>query len=309
MKKTTHSITAIGGVFADKKDNNATLQRLMLDSLRPDPAQIRISGLLTPEDITAQPDALSEEETRQREAIKALALTIAQHGVLEPLIVFALPGGAYQIIAGERRYLAALYAEAHLDYEPLIDARVYPDRPDQALIDDIQFIENHHRENLKIEDIIPWTLRRFKSFEQQQLRDIMASDISSIMSIGSTQAYLYLAIYCADRDWVLNLLDQVAQHPVGLKEFREMADNAPLTVESPGLDELNQAAESAAREAPPQGNGINLGFCRSTRAVQALIMRATPTKQRNKYADTNWDDPGQARQAFRRFWKEWESKH
>lgn len=44
------------------------------------------------------------------EALAELSESIAQHGVLQPLLVRPLPGGAYQLVAGERRWRASRLA-------------------------------------------------------------------------------------------------------------------------------------------------------------------------------------------------------
>lgn len=43
-------------------------------------------------------------------ALAELASSIAQHGVLQPLLVRPLPGGGYQLVAGERRWRASRMA-------------------------------------------------------------------------------------------------------------------------------------------------------------------------------------------------------
>ena len=43
-------------------------------------------------------------------ALADLAASIAQHGVLQPLLVRPLPGGTYQLVAGERRWRASRMA-------------------------------------------------------------------------------------------------------------------------------------------------------------------------------------------------------
>ncbi len=44
------------------------------------------------------------------EALEELAESVRQHGVLQPLLVRPIPGGRYQIVAGERRWRAARMA-------------------------------------------------------------------------------------------------------------------------------------------------------------------------------------------------------
>ena len=52
----------------------------------------------------------NKEQPRQafdETALAELSKSIAEHGVLQPILVRPIPGGAYQIIAGERRWRAA----------------------------------------------------------------------------------------------------------------------------------------------------------------------------------------------------------
>jgi len=77
------------------------------------------------------------------EALAELAKSIAQHGVLQPLLVRPLGGGSFQLIAGERRWLAA--REAELEIVPC-QVRHYTDQ---------QVYETAMEENLKREDLNP----------------------------------------------------------------------------------------------------------------------------------------------------------
>ena len=44
------------------------------------------------------------------EALADLSASIAQHGVLQPLLVRPMPDGSYQLVAGERRWRASRMA-------------------------------------------------------------------------------------------------------------------------------------------------------------------------------------------------------
>ncbi len=76
-------------------------------------------------------------------ALKELAESIAQHGVLQPLLVRPMAEDGFQLIAGERRWLAA--REAGLDVVPC-QVRHYTDQ---------QVYETAMEENLKREDLNP----------------------------------------------------------------------------------------------------------------------------------------------------------
>ena len=75
------------------------------------------------------------------EALAELASSIAQHGVLQPLLVRPRPGGGYQLVAGERRWRASRLAG--LQEVPVV-IRELNDREAAELA----MIENLQREDL-----------------------------------------------------------------------------------------------------------------------------------------------------------------
>lgn len=77
----------------------------------------------------------------EQESIEELTDSIREHGVLSPLLVRAIDGGSYQIIAGERRWRAA--REAGIAEIP---ARIIV--ADDKHMLEIAMVENVQRENL-----------------------------------------------------------------------------------------------------------------------------------------------------------------
>jgi len=75
------------------------------------------------------------------EAMAELSRSIAEHGVLQPILVRPLPGGAYQIIAGERRWRAA--RAAGLNEIPVVIRELTDEQAMAAAL-----IENLQREDL-----------------------------------------------------------------------------------------------------------------------------------------------------------------
>ena len=69
-----------------------------------------------PEEITSlplqkiEPNPLQPRKLFEDEELQALADSISQHGVIQPLTVRQAENGFYQIIAGERRWRAARLA-------------------------------------------------------------------------------------------------------------------------------------------------------------------------------------------------------
>ncbi len=75
------------------------------------------------------------------EALRELAESISQHGLLQPITVRALDGGYYQIIAGERRWRAARLAGLTEVPVRILDA-------DDRKAQELALVENLQREDL-----------------------------------------------------------------------------------------------------------------------------------------------------------------
>lgn len=80
-------------------------------------------------------------KTFNEDSLKEMSSSIAMYGVLQPLLLVASEGGRYLIIAGERRFRAALMAG--LKRVPAIIKDFTPQQ-----IQEISLIENLHREDL-----------------------------------------------------------------------------------------------------------------------------------------------------------------
>ena len=91
-------------------------------------------GLIAPN--PAQPRHRFDEESLQR-----LAESVAERGVLQPVLVRPRPGGTYELIAGERRWRAAQLAGL-----PVVPAVVRDNADLQSL--ELALIENVAREDL-----------------------------------------------------------------------------------------------------------------------------------------------------------------
>ena len=87
------------------------------------------------------PNKEQPRKTFDQTALEELADSIRQHGVLQPLLVRPLPNGAYQLVAGERRWRASRLAE--LKEVPVIIKEL---TDTEAM--DIAIIENLQREDL-----------------------------------------------------------------------------------------------------------------------------------------------------------------
>ncbi|MBQ1409838.1 MAG: ParB/RepB/Spo0J family partition protein [Oscillospiraceae bacterium] len=88
-----------------------------------------------------EPNPLQPRREFDPEALQALADSITAHGMIQPLTVRELPGGYYQIIAGERRWRAARMAG-------LQEVPVLVVEADDKKVMELALVENLQREDL-----------------------------------------------------------------------------------------------------------------------------------------------------------------
>ncbi len=88
-----------GGTYGKKSGLGRGLDALFLDNETAESSSLMTLRVSDIEPNKDQPrKALLEPN-----ALAQLADSIREHGILQPVVVRALPGGVYQIIAGERR--------------------------------------------------------------------------------------------------------------------------------------------------------------------------------------------------------------
>jgi ParB family chromosome partitioning protein len=102
-------------------ENEAELREVPVDLIAPNPSQPRRSF--------------------DEDSLVALAESLSERGLLQPVLVRPLPGGTYELIAGERRWRAAQLAGLET-----VPAMVRPH--DDAASLELALIENMARENL-----------------------------------------------------------------------------------------------------------------------------------------------------------------
>ncbi len=91
--------------------------------------------------LDIEPNRDQPRKQFDEEALAELSDSIAQHGVLQPLLVRPMPDGGYQLVAGERRWRASRMAgltEVPVVIRDLTDSQVA----------ELALVENLQRENL-----------------------------------------------------------------------------------------------------------------------------------------------------------------
>ena len=87
--------------------------------------------------LDIEPNREQPRKQFDEEALAELSDSIAQHGVLQPLLVRPMPDGGYQLVAGERRWRASRIAgltEVPVVIKELTDAQV----AELALVENVQ---------------------------------------------------------------------------------------------------------------------------------------------------------------------------
>lgn len=184
-------LSALLGNSAEGRFQSEKLYRVSVKAIHPDPGQPR--------------------REMDEEGIAALAESIKAHGVLQPLLLQA-SGNDFRIVAGERRWRAALVAG--LEEVP---ARIL-DVPDDALRE-ISLIENIQREDLSPLEIAAALQALIRNFGLTQ------EDLAS--RIGWSRASV------ANRLRLLNLPDEVREMLAGGK-LSEGHARALLALKNPG---------------------------------------------------------------------------
>jgi ParB family chromosome partitioning protein len=108
-------------------------------------------------------------------ALKELAESIKLHDIIQPLTVSKLPGGKYQLIAGERRFRASKIAG-------LTDVPAYVRQANDQQLLELALLENLQREDLNAVEIAISYKRMMEelNYTQEQVAERMGKERSTV---------------------------------------------------------------------------------------------------------------------------------
>lgn len=183
----------------------------------------------------------NKEQPRKQfddEALSELSASIAQHGVLQPLLVRPMAGGGYQIVAGERRYRASRMAG--LTEIPVV-VRELDDRETAELA----LIENLQREDLNpMEEALGYqTLMQTYGLTQEETAKIvnksrpavanalrllnLPAQITDLVAAGALSAGHARAILSFDTaDKQVEMAEAVIAKDISVREIERLAKAA-----------------------------------------------------------------------------------
>ena len=200
-----------------------------------------------------RPRADQPRKTFDQDALEQLARSIAEHGLIQPIVVRKSLGGFYEIIAGERRWRASKLAG--LEEVPVIVLDT-----DDLKTAEISLIENIQRENLNaIEEALAYrTLIETYSLTQESVAQRVGKsrtaitnslrlldlheDVSSLVADGKISAGHARALLGLDnKDIIPEVANDVFARELSVRDTEELVRrlNKSATAKKPVVTEKN----------------------------------------------------------------------
>ena len=240
-----------------------------LSALIPDAPPAVASGPLEVDIDRLSPNELQPRMQFDDEKLEELARSIQARGIIQPILVRPVGGGAYRIIAGERRWRAA--QRAGLLKVPVV-VRDVAQGADQQLLE-LALIENVQRENLNpVDEAIAYQrLADQFSLTQEQIAAAVGKDRSSVanfmrllklpqevraelaagsISMGHARTLLSLPDEAAQRHAAREVISRALSVRDTEALVKRLAEPAPPPVEkapAPPKDVHTRAAEDRMR--------------------------------------------------------------
>ncbi len=171
-------------------------------------------------DIDVDPD--QPRRVFDQDGLRELADSIKEFGVITPILVSALDGGTYRLIAGERRLRASIIAGMRT-----IPAIVDKSEADGTSILPKQLVENLQRQDLsslersiaigQLKERYSWSIREIaaklgvsKSLVQRSIEILeLPDDLQAALAAGQSESKVLLLASVADREMRRELLAQL----------------------------------------------------------------------------------------------------
>lgn len=170
-------------------------------------------------------------------ALNELAASIKLHDIIQPLTVSKLPGGKYQLIAGERRFRASKIAG-------LTDVPAYIRQANDQQLLELALLENLQREDLNAIEIAISYKRMMEELDhtQEQVAERMGKERSTVtnylrllklppdiqlavrngsLSMGHARALVNIDTI----DKQLFVFNQIKQHELNVRQTEELVRN------------------------------------------------------------------------------------
>lgn len=184
---------------AQNYSNQLRIDVIPISRIETDPENPRTLHITTADLLNgiADDDPLAKIKESEKADLQTLAVSILNHGILNPVIVYESQS-VYRLIAGERRTLASIIAG-----KTDIQAKIIDDKPSELKIRLLQWIENMERVDLSLHDrLINFDLivRSYAKENQLNIEDVKAVEISRLTGCSKPHAGNLKLLLLADDD-------------------------------------------------------------------------------------------------------------
>lgn len=287
---------------------------MSLDVIQRDPYNPRKLAITQDELLNGINESVDNFQTKQKEYEKLfeLAESIKKVGVRNAIEVFK-NGVKYQIISGERRFLASL-----LSGQTHIPARI-SEKPDELKLRYMQWVENVNRADLSLYEKYNNLKTIAKAHEQTQGAKMVPSVLQKILGTSKTQAYRYYSLLNVEPEIIefikekkitsLKIIDELS-HINSKNHKREITQKIKAT--SSQVDSINNfkvtfSAFKPVQQLDPKCQSINLGKVRDKNIArelfQILIKDKRIAKHQIQFVDIDWSSVKTVNKVFKKLIK------
>jgi ParB/RepB/Spo0J family partition protein len=198
-----------------------------------------------------EPNPNQPRMTMDKAGLDDLTSSVREHGVLQPILVRPLPANRYQLVAGERRWRAAIAAGLgtipalieDIDDETALEIAVIENlqREDLSPLDEAMIYDKMIRQHGYSIRKLAQKLGKDKGYLENRLRLADApAEIRDLVSVRKdTLSHAYELLKITDPKKRKKLAEMVARGELSLVKLRERIDEVPR---------IKRAAKSAAAQ-------------------------------------------------------------
>lgn len=234
-----------------------------------------------------EPNRRQPRKEFEPESLRELSESIAQHGVLQPLVVRPIFGGGYEIVAGERRFRASRMAglsEVPVVIRELTDAQMM----------ELALVENLQREDLSDLELAMGYDALMKEYDmtQEQISQIVNKSRSSVANtlrliklpesvktmltngdISSGHARALLAL--EDDNLIEQLAQEVAENGLSVRQIEKCVQQ----INRQNSEECDKPEKEKIDRRPPYYKEVEL-------SLSECFGRKVVVNQKNKTSGT-----------------------
>ena len=250
-------------------------------------------------------DKLVDIKKEELENLASLSKSILSEGVIHPIICVKVDDH-YQIVAGERRWLASILAK-----KENIPARVFHNKPREFHYKLVQFIENNERQDLSLFNKLMNIKTLLAAYQEEYPTIRLTTEkMGELLYLSNVQASRIFRVIQGD----VRVLEAIKSGHINnlhkAIEINAMSNEADkqqalsLAMSGAGKQHVAPSASATKKRGRPATH-VSLGKITKLSVVKLLIDSVTKEPRFhgfNTHLNTVvWTDPAQVKRVFKRF--------